>query len=54
MNSQDLFLEDGVILEYCRLSTEQKLKWLNDALLFNEMVFTESEKTIREKIQDYF
>lgn len=44
------FPDDEKILEYSRLSDEDKLKWLEDAMLFNQMAFTEKEKEIREKI----
>jgi hypothetical protein len=38
------------ILEYKKLSDEDKLKWLNDCLLFNYYAFSDEDKKKREKI----
>lgn len=41
-------LEDEKIIEYMKLSTEDKLNWLEDIVSFTEMALTAKEKKIRE------
>ena len=48
MNRTEEMIQE--INEYKKLSDEDKLKWLNDCLLFNYYAFTEEEKMKREKI----
>lgn len=43
-------LEDDKILEYMKLSTEDKLNWLEDINQFNSLFLTDKEKEIREKL----
>ena len=43
-------LEDDKILEYMRLSTEDKLNWLEDINQFNRLFLTNKEIEIREKL----
>ncbi|MBI5560247.1 MAG: hypothetical protein HY883_03130 [Deltaproteobacteria bacterium] len=43
-------LEDDKILEYMRLSTEDKLSWLEDINQFNSLFLTDKEREIREKL----
>lgn len=42
------YLEDEKILEYAKLSTAQKLEWLEEMRVFNEAALTPREKRIRE------
>lgn len=44
-------LEDEKILEYMKLSTENKLQWLEEINEFNNMVLSGREKELREKIR---
>ena len=44
-------LEDEKIIEYMKLSTEDKLQWLEEINEFNNMVFSDREKELREKIK---
>ena len=44
-------LEDDKIKEYMKLTTEEKLQWLEEILVFNEMVLTPKQKDIREKFR---
>ncbi len=41
-------LEDEKIIEYIKLSTKDKLKWLEEIMLFTEKALTPKEKEIRE------
>ena len=43
-------LEDDKILEYMKLSTEDKLNWLEDINEFNSLFLTGKEREIREKL----
>ena len=44
-------LEDEKIIEYMKLSTEDKLQWLEEIYEFNNMVFSDREKELREKLR---
>ncbi len=44
-------LEDDKIIEYMRLSTEDKLKWLEEINEFTNMVLSDREKEFREKLR---
>ena len=44
-------LEDEKIIEYIKLSTEDKLQWLEEINEFNNMVFGDREKELREKLR---
>ena len=44
-------LEDEKIKEYMKLSTEEKLKWLEEINTFTEMVLNEKEKQFRNKLR---
>ena len=44
-------LEDEKIIEYMKLSTEDKLQWLEEINEFNNMVFNDREKELREKLR---
>ena len=44
-------LEDSKIRQYMKLSTEEKLKWLEDINYFTQMVLTEKEKEFRNKLR---
>ncbi len=43
--------EDEKIIEYMRLSTEDKLKWLEEINKFANMVLSKREKELREKLR---
>lgn len=43
-------LEDDKILEYMKLSTEDKLNWLEDINQFNNLFLTDKEREMREKL----
>jgi len=45
-------LEDEKIKEYMKLTTEEKLKWLEEINIFTEMVLNEKEKQFRNKLRD--
>ncbi|MFH1050507.1 MAG: hypothetical protein V1779_06200 [bacterium] len=45
------YIEDEKIREYMKLSTEEKLKWLDEIQRFSELAMTEKEKEIREKFR---
>lgn len=45
-------LEDEKILEYMKLSTEDKLKLLEEINEFTNMVLSGKERKIREKLRD--
>ncbi len=44
-------LEEEKILEYLKLSTEDKLKWLEEINAFNRMVMDDRDKEIRDKLR---
>ncbi len=44
-------LEDEKIIEYKKLSTEDKLKWLEEINEFTNMVLNAREKELREKLR---
>ena len=44
-------LEDEKIIEYMKLSTEDKLQWLEEINEFNNMVFCDREKELRKKLR---
>jgi len=43
--------EDEKIIEYMKLSTEDKLQWLEEINELNNMVFSDWEKELREKLR---
>lgn len=45
------YIEDEKIREYMKLSTEDKLKWLDEIQQFSELAMTEKDKEIREKFR---
>jgi hypothetical protein len=45
-------LDATKIIEYSKISIEGRLQWLEDALLFNSLVFSEQEKSVREKMKE--
>jgi hypothetical protein len=44
-------LEDEKIIGYMQLSTEEKLKWLEEINEFTNMVLSDREKELREKLR---
>ena len=44
-------LEEEKILEYLKLSVEDKLRWLDEINAFNRMVMDDREKNIIEKLR---
>ena len=44
-------LEDEKIKEYMKLTTEEKLRWLEEINAFTEMVLNEKEKQLRYKLR---
>ena len=44
-------LEDEKIIEYMKLSTEDKLNWLEEINVFTNMVLSDREKELREKLR---
>lgn len=44
-------LEEEKIKEYLKLSTEDKLKWLEEVLVFTQLVLNAKEKEFREKLR---
>lgn len=44
-------LEDEKIIEYMKLSTEDKLTWLEEINEFTSMVLSDREKELREKLR---
>ncbi len=44
-------IDDEKILEYMKLSVEDKLKWLEEINKFNELFLGKKEKQIREKLR---
>lgn len=45
-------LEDEKIVEYMKLSTEDKLKWLEEINQFTNMVLNDKEKELRDKLRE--
>ena len=45
------YLEDEKIIEYMKLSTEDKLKWLEEIRVFTLAVLTEEQMRFREKLR---
>lgn len=45
------YIEEDKIREYMKLSTEQKLKWLDEINKFNQLALTDKEKEIMEKFR---
>lgn len=45
-------IEKEKIIEYMKLSTEDKLKWLEEINQFTEMVLGKKEKEIRRKFRE--
>ncbi|MGM0608768.1 MAG: hypothetical protein ACQESP_10145 [Candidatus Muiribacteriota bacterium] len=43
-------LDDEKLIAYSKLSDEEKLMWLEDALIFNQLAFTDEDKKIRKQI----
>ncbi len=44
-------LEEEKIIEYLKLSTEEKLRWLEEINEFNRIILDEREKEIRTKLR---
>ena len=44
-------IEDEKIREYMKLSTEQKLQWLEEINAFTHAVLSDEEKLIRQKLR---
>lgn len=44
-------IEDEKIMEYMKLSTEDKLKWLEEIFMFLQIVLNDKEKEFREKLR---
>ncbi len=44
-------VEDEKIIRYMKLSTEQKLKWLEEINTFTYSVLSDEEKLIRQKLR---
>lgn len=44
-------IEDEKIVEYMKLSTENKLKWLEEINEFTNMVLNDKEKELRAKLR---
>lgn len=53
MNKKGFYyeLEDDKILSYMKLTTEEKLKWLEEINEFTNMVLTEKQKALRKKLR---
>lgn len=45
-------LEDEKILEYMKLSDEEKLTWLEEINEFTRAVLSEKEKELRERLRE--
>ncbi len=50
-NGFSYYLEDDNLIEYRKLSDEQKLRWLEEINEFIRMVLSEKELEIREKLR---
>jgi len=44
-------IEEEKLIEYMKLSTEDKLNWLEEINEFTNMVLNDKEKEIREKLR---
>jgi len=44
-------VEDEKLREYMRLSTEEKLRWLDEITTLTELTLTEEEKKFRELLR---
>ena len=44
-------VEDEKIIEYMKLSTEQRLQWLEEINTFTQTVLSDEEKLIRQKLR---
>ena len=44
-------VEDEKIIEYMKLSTEQKLQWLEEINTFTYLALSDEEKLIRQKLR---
>ena len=44
-------LEEEKVIEYMKLSTEQKLKWLEEINAFTHAVLSDEEKLMRQKLR---
>ncbi len=44
-------IEDDKIKEYMKLTTEEKLLWLQEITEFTDMVLSDKEKEFREKLR---
>lgn len=44
-------VEDEKLIEYMKLSTEQKLTWLEEINDFTQCVLSDKEKLIRQKLR---
>ncbi len=44
-------VEDEKIIEYMKLSTEQKLQWLEEINAFTHAVLSDEEKLMRQKLR---
>jgi len=44
-------VEEEKIIEYMKLSTEDKLRWLEDINEFTDMVLNDKEKALRAKLR---
>ena len=44
-------LEEHKIKEYMKLTTEEKLQWLEEIFLFTKMVLTQKQKEMRNKLR---
>jgi len=44
-------VEDEKMIEYMKLSTEQKLQWLEEINTFTQAVLSDEEKLIRQKLR---
>jgi len=44
-------VEDEKLIEYMKLSTEQKLEWLEEINAFTHVVLSDEEKLMRQKLR---
>lgn len=44
-------IEDEKIIEYMKLTTEEKLIWLEEIVKFTNLVLNDSEKEFRQKLR---
>ncbi len=44
-------IEDEKIREYMKLTTEQKLQWLEEIVMLTDLTLTDKEKEFREKLR---